>query len=30
MSAIFLIIFGIWIVCCIGVIAVVLWEDLLP
>lgn len=29
MSAVFLIIFGIWIVCMIGVIAIALWEDLL-
>lgn len=30
MSAIFLVIFGIWIVCMIGVIAIAIWEDLLP
>ena len=29
MDTLFLIIFGIWIVCCIGVIAIAIWEDLL-
>ena len=29
MSTAFLIIFGIWIVCCIGIIAIACWEDLL-
>lgn len=30
MDTLFLIIFGIWIVCMIGVIAIAIWEDLLP
>lgn len=29
MSVLFLVLVAIWIACCIGLIAVVLWEDLL-